>query len=499
MLAAAGRNKRYYFACVLERNGNNMKLENLKRDFPEMPEEIRNMIEQEVQKQLRTTKKNYTVKKALIAAMAAAMLLGVTGFAGVIYQMRNEPVGEYAVHTTLVENKTESAEMQQITDISKIKMRLSYLPSGMVELEEGKYSYQDTLNQGGVSIVFYRMDIGDAQFDMLTKNVIHQEAVKVGGYDGVYLELQGAEDGSISFNQRIYVAYTDLHYIMEMYAASDVTKEDALKIAEGVELQPVSDNETQGIIHASNWSEFAKSQDETEIILESNLAVPKSAMKTYTIGEIFPAHPVAAEDGLENLEIRVSDVQIYDNLSPLNISQMDNDEQEALKKETDASGKLLPTKINYIRSGDGVNSLSEVVDSREVPQKLVYATVEYSNTGDTELSNVLFFGSLVKIEEDGNQVKLFDGKKTTTTTGWDRREIVGAAHMVEMWYYDVHGGERGNNYINQLKPGETITVHMAWLVPEEELEVLYLSFDTMGSPYEFDEHSLQTGYVDIRQ
>ena len=28
-----------------------MKLENLKRDFPEMPEEIRIMIEQEVQKQ----------------------------------------------------------------------------------------------------------------------------------------------------------------------------------------------------------------------------------------------------------------------------------------------------------------------------------------------------------------------------------------------------------------------------------------------------------------
>ena len=40
-----------------------MKLENLKRDFPEMPEEIRIMIEQEVQKQLKTTrkKKKYSV------------------------------------------------------------------------------------------------------------------------------------------------------------------------------------------------------------------------------------------------------------------------------------------------------------------------------------------------------------------------------------------------------------------------------------------------------
>ena len=72
-----------------------MKLENLKRDFPEMPEEIRIMIEQEVQKQLKTTrkKKKYPVRKSLIAAVAAAMLLGVTGFAGVIYQMHTESVG----------------------------------------------------------------------------------------------------------------------------------------------------------------------------------------------------------------------------------------------------------------------------------------------------------------------------------------------------------------------------------------------------------------------
>ena len=47
-----------------------------------------------------------------------------------------------------------------------------------------------------------------------------------------------------------------------------------------------------------------------------------------------------------------------------------------------------------------------------------------------------------------------------------------------MWYYDVHGGERHNNYITNLKAGETATVHMAWLVPEDELGCLYLNLDT---------------------
>ena len=111
---------------------------------------------------------------------------------------------------------------------------------------------------------------------------------------------------------------------------------------------------------------------------------------------------------------------------------------------------------------------------------------------------MLFTGNIVKIEEDGSQVKMYDGKKYASASGWDYREIVGAAHMEEMWYYDVHGGERWNNYISHLKPNETATVHIAWLVPEEELGMLYLSFDTMGGAYEFNEHSLQVGYVDIR-
>ena len=81
------------------------------------------------------------------------------------------------------------------------------------------------------------------------------------------------------------MAYTDLHYVMEMFAASDVSKEDVLKIAEGIALQPATDDETQGIVCASDWSAFMKSQEEGENITASvsNLSVPKSALKTFSI------------------------------------------------------------------------------------------------------------------------------------------------------------------------------------------------------------------------
>ena len=412
-------------------------------------------------------------KKVVIAAVAATMLLGTTVLAGALYKMHSEPVGEYAVRTKIEEtNQGENGEShsaegqtQTIPEIKDVSMEISYLPEGMVETDEGKYSYVDALNKGGVSIVFYKMDTGDAQFDVLTTNV------------------------------------------MEMYAASDVTKEEALKIAEGVHLQPVSGENAQNIVHAYNWSEFV--QSETEEIKEgeewsATLSVPESAMtNTHAIGESFAAaHVASPEDdwlGLGNVEIKVTDVQFSDNVSLLDQSLMDSDERTELQKEIDASGQLLPVTINYIKYGDGVNTINEVVDSRTVPQKLVYATIEYTNTGSEELDEVLFYGTLMKIAERDGQMEIYKGKASDKNAVWDEAVPQGAAHYEEMWYYDVHGGERHNNYITHLAAGSTATVHMAWLVPEEDLDYLYLDLSTFGSAGEFGAEALDVGYVDIRR
>ena len=116
------------------------------------------------------------------------------------------------------------------------------------------------------------------------------------------------------------------------------------------------------------------------------------------------------------MEIKVSDVQVSDNISLLDLSALDEDFKAELQSETTPSGELLPAKINYMKFGDGVNSVDTVVESREVPQKLIYATVEYTNKGTEELEELLFFGSLMKFAEENGQIKRYDGK----TFGTDR-------------------------------------------------------------------------------
>ena len=66
----------------------------------------------------------------------------------------------------------------------------------------------------------------------------------------------------------------------------------------------------------------------------------------------------------------------------------------------------------------------------------------------------------------------------------------------EVGLYDVKGGERSNNYIDYLAPGETVTVHWAFAVPEEKLGEMY--FD-LGNTCNLTS-DLTDGYVtDIRQ
>ena len=215
-----------------------MKFEDLKYDFPKMPEEIRVMIEKEVKKQVKTQQPQYKGQKklsrTLVAALVAVLLCGTTVFAGVgIYRMQQKKIGEHGVSVDITGGEATDDSVKDVpVNIPEVKMETGYLPTGMVKVEEGKYCFENALHQGGVSMTFYRMDTGDDQFQIEHGDVLSSEEFLADGNQGVYLEYPNLYEDEITFNQRIYVAFTDVHYVMEMYVASDVSKEEAIKIAE---------------------------------------------------------------------------------------------------------------------------------------------------------------------------------------------------------------------------------------------------------------------------
>lgn len=482
-----------------------MRFEDLKHDFPKMPEEMRAMIEQEVEKQVRQADSQQTAVRrprfagrraagrTLAASLAAVMLCGLTVFAGAgIYRLQQEKKGEHGVSVNITGSESSASDMEGETlSIPNVRVEVGYLPEGMVKTERGKYSFEDARGQGGVTMTFYRMDTGDDKFEAEHGDVLSGEEFTAGGYQGVYLEYPRLYQDEISFNQRIYVAFTDVHYVMEMYAASDVSREDALKIAQNVKLIPTDDTQDENFVNAWNWSSRKEDSDKKSAPgegCETITAVAKEKMNnTHAVGESFPIND-------EGLTAKVSELKITDDLSLLDAALVDED----LRNETDGSGKLRPAVISYMKKGD-MDSLSREVKSREIPQKLVFAAVEYTNTGREEMTDVLFFGSLARIREEGGQMRIIAEEEPAPGDEWETALNQGLSDSREMIYYDVHGGERGNNYIESIGPGETVTVHMAWVVTQEELDTLYLTLDTSGGGYEFSDSSLKTGYVDIRK
>ena len=225
-----------------------MKLENMNQEFPKMPDAMRKMIEQEVEQQLQKKTRKFTGHRVMVAVLAATLALGTTAFAGVLYRMKNEQVGTYAVKTTQEkETGTEKETMQPTGENHYVRLTAKWLPGGMVQTEEGKYSFEDTYAQGGVSMLCYYMDTGDSAFEMLTQQVVESETLNINGREGIYLGQQALGDG-LAFNQQLYVAYPELHLVLEMTAASDVSKEDAIQIAEHVALTPVEQSDDKDVI-----------------------------------------------------------------------------------------------------------------------------------------------------------------------------------------------------------------------------------------------------------
>ena len=152
-----------------------------------------------------------------------------------------------------------------------------------------------------------------------------------------------------------------------------------------------------------------------------------------------------------------------------------------------------------MKSGDGIDSLDEIVKSEEVKQKLVYATVTYTNDSDQEIDHMLYVGTLLTlIEENGKQQIYVPAEQAGE--GYDRITWDGVAETGEMEYKSVSDNYgNGGNYIASIKPGESVQLNMAWIVNENDLDHLYLNLSGDGATYEFSEEMLKNGLVEIRK
>lgn len=494
-----------------------MKLKQLKEECPKIPEDIRAMIEHEVQVQImqaddeKYTKSNKfgrnSLKKSAAVILVATMAFGTTVFAGTkLYQWYTEKEGHYGLKAGIAAADSEKISIPE--EIPVLKFEAKYLPAGMVGEEDkasSKYYYSETPYQGGISISSVAMDeeLSADKLPVIDTNVTFFETLNINGLDGVYLEKHvddSADDNSsLFFDKKIYLAYPDYWQILEVVVGEDVSKEEAVKMLQNLEVKPTG--ETMKLSDAYTWNDLLNAEEESVDARDEKRTATKEEMKnTHQIGEEFTVPSFAAteeEEGTETdcITAKVAKIQIADDLELLDEKFTDKELNRALG----ADGKLIKNKISYMESGDGIDTLDANVKTEEVNQKLVYATIEFTNTGEEKLKDVLFIASFLGLEETEEGYTIYDraGNDNDEKTNFISCSSIG--RFGEMDYFDLQGGEEKENYISSIEPGETVTVNVAKIVNEDEMDKMFLSLDGEGGYASFADSALRTGYVDIRQ
>lgn len=477
-----------------------MRLEKLKKDFPETPGFIHQMIQEEVETQLKEDKKTVRISARRVkgrilrnASVAAACILTVSAavYAGTrVYSMYLEKQGSYKVAAKITSDNNGKINLPE--KIHDVKIEAGYLPEGMEWEDEKHAGYPTTPNLGGFSIVDVLLDSGDLDTVLQETDVVESEQRTFGTREGIYLRYQDLfQDGS--FNQRIYLLCPEEYRVVTIYVGDDVSKEEAVKFAENITLTETDTMiETEGLY---TWSDHIMPEIDT---CETCTMVPEKDLKIWKAGDsVKIGGSGESEDGgyieLDNIYVRLDEIQVMDDLSLLDEESI----PEEWKSAVGSDGKLVENTLSYIKSGDGVETVDEIVRTESVKQKLVYASVTYGNRTDTEINHMLYLGALVSLNHDNGQYQIY---ATNMTPGEDYDFIRGdsVAHTGEMTYFglkDNYGN--GGNYIPALKPGESVQVKMAWIVNEKELEDLYLDLSGTGACLEFTEAALQCGYFDI--
>lgn len=444
---------------------------------------------------------------ARAAAVTCAVCLGVGGTAYAADALGLIDLRQSGTYQTMmaVDAGDDAGTAHAVADY---RLAFSGLPDGATADDSddylAKYHWGEGADEKGFSAFLYYLDTSDP---LPVSSTTGSTPVTAAGAEGVVFEKPDAYNNATS--RDMYLVFPDKQRVLWLWTDT-LSTEELIAVADGITLEPTGTTVVPGQYDAGAlstlevWSaEVAAESDCVEGSGESF-----DAKLTATAEEVGPLHAVGdtvpvpcyanefwSDRGATEspLAATVTAVTVHDDLTALDPAAIPEEWPSLL---TDG-GTLGNAEIRHVAFGDGRDSINTVVATESVPAKLVEATVEYRNTGDTELTDALVYMLLVRATENEGTWSIFN--RANTVEGSDEAvcSVPGVTYG-ELYYHSIDKAHRGEkNHLSRLAPGETATVQFAWLVPADELDKLLLA-PAGGSDYQFNEEDLACGYVDIR-
>lgn len=494
-----------------------MKLENLRDVFPDIPENISKMIENEVAVQMKNQDHNTgtdggniharpvmrsrrSLKRIAVIAAAAVLVLSTGVFAGAkIYKWHISKDDTYSIKATLISEDTNSRSLDVPDKVPELEISFTELPENFAQDRSDPLKYHSLRSngQGGFSISTIVMDETISAKDLPVSDayVTHHEIYDADGRDVLYLEKQTGSDDSIHFDKKFYIPYPEYSLIAAVYAGEDVSEADAKKAVGSMTVNP--SGKERKVKASMLWSNMTDSDSNESLRLTATFEEMKNL---HSIGDTFtlPSHAYSSGGKwirTSDVTAKVTDVSIMDSERTLSNTLVSDE----LRSASTQDGGLKENVISYVQSGNGKDSLDKVIKKEKQDQLIAYATIRLTNTGSDELSDILLAASVSCIVKNGGKYMIYDRALMDDDERTDVTTCSGPGGPGEMDYYDTGSRSADKNYISSLSPGQSIDVHVAKVVNADETGRLYLSLCDESDAFNFTSAALKAGYVDIRQ
>lgn len=400
-------------------------------------------------------------RRLAAAACAALVLLPATAYAA--ERIYNSTIKKSNYQTQLHIEKNQDLE-QTVKDVP-VKLEATRLPEGSVPFQDIPGKYEVPADQGtdahSVSLSLTKLDVDDWTF--ASTYTLDYEEFSAGEHQAFLIQRAAPIDEK-GFDKEVHVIFEDYGYMATAYLGTGISADEAKEIAGGLTLTETEAENATVALSLKSWlaDNAAKGTDASALSTQAQAA----DNSWYQIGDTI------TDDW--GYKISVKDVQVMDNIRKLDQKYFQSSTVNALSELTDTSGNLTEHERKTIKYGDGVTSLDEVTETKNVKRKFVYLTLEITNPKDSKASSqdseICTLYSMDYLKKGENGMESLDNFQSTDSLTSD-----------EPVYFDGSETKNSDSHFFWASPanGETITCHLGYLVDEDLLPYMYIntSFD----------------------
>jgi len=474
--------------------------------LPDIPDSITERMENDIKR----CKEGHIKKKGVFqrqtfrvaAAVLTILLVGGTVYAQKhhVKKITTEKDGNYGVivgvtdeGTTALssdlstEDKAESGLKTDAAEYRNLRIVFGMKPEGMEEYPNALGKLSDkTDNDRYFSPMLVHIDHDEkADFDKLRLGHVADESdVTVAGIPGKKVEFS---DGRSWY----YMLYEDENAVLVAMTGSGLSESDFETIISGLEIRATDQVLTAE--DAYKWSDYVSDWNDSNLVTDAYRKDPLPAYEKtdlenlMDVGDTFDIPNSITQNGwgTKGLSVTLTDVSLHDDLSLLDEDMLSYNPDWL--KSVGEDGKLLENTIYAYKAGDGIQTEDEVIDEVHVNQKLVYATVAFTNNSAEDMKDVWFYTDLCYLVEGQDDYRIYEAYdeyfrfSDLPEYAYARYEYA-ARDNGEMMYFDFADSDHNpKNYISEIPAGETRTVHVAYLVNEDTLPYLVMTVNNRGA------------------